>query len=128
MIEELELFIIDLEYFAFANIEYFIFLEVLLLVLLGVYIYLNKTKKIDEKKVNKKLLVIIWGIVQVIALILIAVGVHEILTMPRWRVSHCSSAYGCVCNNEKTCDCLYTDNMGQPKEIVCPNNGTNLEG
>lgn len=38
MIEELELFIIDLEYFALANIEYFIFLEVLLLVLLGVYI------------------------------------------------------------------------------------------
>lgn len=122
MIEEIELFIIDLEYFAYEHLVFLLILEAVLLVLLGVYTYLNITKKIDEKKTNKKAISIIWGVIEVIALFLIAVGVHKTLTTPRWRVSNCSSAYGCVCEGKETCDCKYTNLDGEEEDIICPNN------
>ena len=68
MIEEIELFIIDLEYFAYEHLVFLLILEAVLLVLLGVYTYINITKKIDEKKTNKKAISIIWGVIEVIAL------------------------------------------------------------
>lgn len=103
--------------------EHIIIVEGLLLVLLGLFIYFYKNNKINEKEYSKKILAIIWGLLQILALLLIALFLcHQGIANSHGRRVECSSAYGCICEGKKTCDCKYTNEDGEEEDIICPNN------
>ena len=107
-------------------VDKIIFIEAILLALLGIFIFLDK-KKVIRKKANKKTLIIIWSSIQIICLIFVGLAVSYAASGMKWRASNCPSAYQCECKDETgkpkdKCDCIYVNREGQEEKIICPNN------